>query len=232
MLKSRAIILRTVKYKESSVIFDAYTEEAGLRGFIIGGVRKKNAKTSAGMLQIGNIVDLVAYPAKTGSLQRVKELHMAHVYDELSYRIDKMAVMSFCIEVFRKSVKENEENEQVYEYLHHYLLALDTHAASLTLRSHKFLVELSGYIGIRPNLDKADQFFDIREGSGTSLAPYHSDFMEGEELSLLKNLLLKEEVSSSKAVRDELLDRLLQYYRYHVDGFQELKSLAVLRSVL
>ena len=61
IIKTRGILLKTTKYSETSLICKILTEERGLKSYIISGVRKKKGKTSAGLLQVMSILDLVVY---------------------------------------------------------------------------------------------------------------------------------------------------------------------------
>ena len=50
LIKTAGIIFQTKKYSESSLIADIYTEEKGLRSYIISGVRSKKGKGKCGAL--------------------------------------------------------------------------------------------------------------------------------------------------------------------------------------
>ena len=61
--KSRGIVIRSVKYGETSLVVSAYTELFGLQQYLVNGVRtsKRNTTVSASQLQVGNILDMVVY---------------------------------------------------------------------------------------------------------------------------------------------------------------------------
>ena len=85
MIKTRGIIFRSIKYSETSIIADIFTEEKGLRSFIISGVRTKKAKVSASIMQVMTLVDLVAYFRENKDLHRIKEIKVEHVYTSLPF---------------------------------------------------------------------------------------------------------------------------------------------------
>ena len=74
LIKTRGIILRTLKYGETSLIMDIYTENYGLNSYIVGGVRNKKSTTKSGSLQIMSLVEIVAYHKSAKSLYRIKEI--------------------------------------------------------------------------------------------------------------------------------------------------------------
>ncbi|MFM7399399.1 MAG: DNA repair protein RecO, partial [Bacteroidota bacterium] len=60
-LKTTGIVFRSVKYAETSVIADIFTEDKGLHTFIAGGVRSAKARMPYSLFQPMMVVDLVAY---------------------------------------------------------------------------------------------------------------------------------------------------------------------------
>ena len=76
VIKTRGIVLRTVKYSETSVIVDIFTEHFGLRSYIISGVRTSKSKVAAGLLQVMSLVEIVAYE-KAEKLNRLTEIRAA-----------------------------------------------------------------------------------------------------------------------------------------------------------
>jgi recombinational DNA repair protein (RecF pathway) len=71
---TRALVLRNVKYGESSLITDMYTEQKGHQTFIIHSVRKVKATTAPSILQLMSLVDLVAYHQDHRKIHHVKEV--------------------------------------------------------------------------------------------------------------------------------------------------------------
>ena len=117
LIKTRGIIFRAVKYSETSIIADIYTEEKGLRSYIISGVRSKKAKVKASVLQVMTLVDMVAYHRDNKELNRIKEIKAAYVYRSIPFDIVKGAVGLFMIELARKTIKEAEENPGLFNFL-------------------------------------------------------------------------------------------------------------------
>ena len=116
-IKTRGIVLRSMKYSETSIIADIYTEERGMRSYIISGVRSKKAKIKASQLQIMSLVDMVAYDRQEKGLNRVRELRAAYVFQSLPFDVRKSAVGLFMAELARKTVREPEENKRLFNFL-------------------------------------------------------------------------------------------------------------------
>src|SRR5690606_27448832 len=85
LLKTRGIVFRSVKYSETSLIVDIYTEEKGLRKYIISGVRKARSSVSAGLFQVMSLVDIVGYEREGKDLNRLKEIRPAYIFRAIPF---------------------------------------------------------------------------------------------------------------------------------------------------
>ena len=95
--QTKGIIIRTVKYGETSLIISAFTELFGVQQYIVNGVRtsKKSSGISAMQLQVGNILDMVVYQNDRNTLQHIKECKQAVHYNDLFSNVVKNTVMLF-----------------------------------------------------------------------------------------------------------------------------------------
>jgi len=239
LLKTRGIVFRSIKYGDTSVIADIYTREEGLRTFIIGGVRKQKSNFSPGLLQVMSIVDLVAYFKVDKDMHRVKEMIPAQIFSGISYDVIKSSVGLFMIEVAQKSIRESERNYRLFDFLEHSFMLLDATPNSLANFPIGFLLRLSSYLGFQPERfrDPEEVFFDLKEGHFVSNTIGHTYFLNESQTDLLWNCLpldLTEihEIKIDKSERKQLINELIQFYRFHVEQLQEVRSLSVLETIL
>ena len=121
-----------------------------------------------------------------------------------------------------------------------FLAALLASVAAFLQTAPVFLLELSRYLGFRPEPAPdggADAWFDLQEGTYVAERPGHPYHVPPGEHALLHRassmrLERLEPLSANPAERLALLDTLLDYFRLHVDGFGQLRSPGVLREVL
>lgn len=231
--KSEGIILRTIKYSESSIIVDIYTKVKGLRSFIVSGLNSKKNKSKSSCFRHLNIVNIVAYDKTNGSLARIKEFGISYYYKSLTYDVTKSSIGLFAIEVCRSSIKELEPNESLYDYIYETLIKLDTVEHNLALEPIYFTLGLMSHIGITPdnNWSNKNIYFDVLNGRFDCTL---NEYSELEEISKLISQLLsssRDKVSIKKLYRDKILDIILKYYQIHIDGFKSLKSVDVLREI-
>ncbi len=239
LIKTRGIIFRTMKYRETSLILDVYTEQLGLRKYLISSVRSSKARTQAGLLQVMSLVEIVAYEREDRDLTRLKEVRPAHVYHDLPFNVRKGAIGLFMTEVARKTIREREENAALFHFLFESFRFLDETTDAVGNVHLHFLLDLSTFLGFMPTgeYSPSTPLFDLREGSFTGGLPGHTHFLDEVKSRQLQALL---DVSRAEAhrvplgpeERRALLNDLLVYYRLHVEGMQEINAHQILREVL
>ena len=237
IIKTRGIVLKTTQYSETSLICKILTEERGLKSYIISGVRKKKGKTSAGLLQVMSILDLVVYDSQKSNLHRIKELNNHYVYHEVPYDLVKGSIGLFIIEIVQKTIKGEEEHQELFQYLLDTLQFLDqTKTTPANLHLH-FLLEYASHLGFGPSgvQEESQLYFHLWDGR---FMPIKEDkYALNQELSTLISELLHlsvEEVHTiemSRETRHQLLRQLLNYFKLHVDNFPEINAHRILKEV-
>src|SRR5438045_5355691 len=103
--KTKGIVLRTVKYGETSIIAAMYTELFGLQSYLINGVRTSSRKGpgKASLFQPGAMLDLIVYHNDLKNLQRIKEFKWGYLYKHIFSNILKNAVALFMVELLSKT---------------------------------------------------------------------------------------------------------------------------------
>ena len=250
VIKTRGIVLRAIKYSETSVIVDIFTEQFGLRSYIISGVRTSKSKVAAGLLQVMSLVDIVAYE-KAEKLNRLTEIRAAHVYTALPFDMTRMSVGLFMAEVAQRSIKGSEENRPLFNFLFDIFKFLDITNGSVANLHLAFLVELSGHFGFRPEVNE-DEYYDDEEltldlREGIFLPFYEDEEYDGEPLpshflkanltTLLRGFLKTpwHESANIKMNRDErraLIAELLRFYQWHLAGFPDIQSFKILQEIM
>jgi DNA repair protein RecO (recombination protein O) len=240
MLKGSGIVFRAVKYGETSVIAEIFTQEKGLRRFIGGNVRSAKSRMPFNLFQPMTVVDLVAYfRDDPEALNRLRELRAAELWTRIPFDIRRGAVALFMAEICRKSIQETEENRPLYDFLLDTLRWLDQTEHSFANLPLHFLLQLSGFLGFQPEAPAEpgeSLFFDLKEGVFAAVEPQHQAMLRPEPSQALLALLeapLEQchAVALERAQRKLLLERLLQFYQLHVPGFSAVHSPEVLEMV-
>lgn len=240
-IKTRGIVFRTLKYGESSVIADIFTEEKGLHTFIAGGVRTAKSRMPFNLFQPMTIVEIVSYfRDDAAAMNRLKEMRASEVYISIPFDVRRGAVAMFMAEVCRKAIQEAEENRDLFDFLRAYLLHLDqTQQPIANLHLH-FLLHLSGHLGFQPHAEAEGWpdpcYLDLQEGVFVPLMPLHGHHLDAEASRQVMALLHTEAaechaVVLNRAQRKALLQKLLHFYQLHLPVFSDIHTPEVLEMV-
>ena len=240
LIKTRGIVLKTIKYGETSLIADIYTEERGLRKYIIGNVRSKKARIRSSLLQVISLVEMVAYSREDRELNHIKEIQAAYVYSAVPFDVKKSAIALFMAEIVRKTIRESEENRPLFEFLFETFQYLDKTKLPVNNIHLHFLLGLSAFLGFLPGdtlHEDGAAFFDLQEGVFVTQLPAHAHYLDESTSVLLYKLLQSDrhscsEIGMTTPERRNLLRHLLDYYRLHIDYLPEIHSHQVLQEVL
>ena len=244
--KTGGIVLRTVKYGETSVIATIYTAKFGIQSYLVNGIRKASVKGSkAVLLQPGALLDMEVYHSELKNLQRIKDMSWGHVYTNLYSDVVRNSIATYMVELLTKVFRQPETNEELYHFLEDAFLCVDRSSQDVTANfAIWFSLQLPQFFGLQlqeatPHLTEASGFYlDLMAGNFTSVQPQHSQYLEGEWALIISDLLKvmqPDELAQfklKKEARRVLLHALLQFYQYHFQDFGTLRSLNILQEVL
>jgi DNA repair protein RecO (recombination protein O) len=237
--KTRGIVFKVTDYGESSVIVQVYTEKFGLQSYIVNGARKPKAKIHRNMLQPLHLLDMVVYHKNNGSVQRIAELKNAPLLQTISYDVIKSSLVMFLNEVLYKSVKQQTGDENLFNFIFHSVELLDQQTANPANFHLVFMTRLSRYLGFYPDRNKPEgaDYFDMKDGVFTKYKPESWQYLSPPHTENFYQLLQygfeqMENISLKNDERRYLLNKLLEYYAQHVEGFGNIRSHEVLEDVL
>ncbi|RYY09048.1 MAG: DNA repair protein RecO, partial [Cytophagaceae bacterium] len=170
LIKTRGLVLSFLKYRETSIIARIYTERRGVQNYIVNGVRKAKPPGRIALFQPLTLLELVAYVPRQGSdLTRLSEFRCAEPFRTLPYEMRKSSVALFLSEVLSKSVREEEENEPLFRFLHDSILAFDEQSVGVENFALLFLLHLASYLGF--GVHTGAELMDQIVLAGTTLGP-------------------------------------------------------------
>lgn len=237
--KTQGIVLHSLKYKDTSIIVDIYTEVAGRASFLVPVSRSRKAAVKPVLFQPLALVELEADFRPNATIYKVKEAKSLCPFASIPYDPFKSAIALFLSEFLYRALREEAENRPLFAYLQHSIRWLDACGGGFANFHLVFLMRLSRFLGLYPNLEDYHRgdWFDLRNACFTSLRPQsHSDCIGPEEASRLAVLMrLKYETmhlfAMNRAERARCLTVMNEYYRLHLPDFPVLKSLEVLKEL-
>lgn len=238
---TKGIVIHHFKYGEKSVIAKVYTEKYGLQSYILNGVRNKKSKNKAVYLQPLSLIEINAFHKEQKGLQKVKNIQLDIPFTSIPFNIHKSSIAFFIAEILSKSIKEEEANEKLFDFLYNAIQVLDLKEINYNNFHLLFLANFSKYLGFYPQIpeinDNVPLYFDLQEGCFVQLQPYHNAFIEPPTSKLFLLVFgTKFEAMESLAIntkqRKMLLNTFLDYYNLHLSNFDNLKTLDILEEVL
>lgn len=240
--KTKGIILRTIKYGETSIITTVYTALFGIQTYIVKGVRQstKHASAKAIYFQPAAMLDMVVYHNEFKNLNFIREYQWGYLYQHVLSDVIKNTVAMYIVEMLHHSLKQPEANPELFYMVEDTLKQLDNGPAALIANLPLyFCLHLAGELGFRIHGDYNDltPVLDLQEGQFVHDKPAHPYFIE-KDLATATSQLLSinfyndlENFHFSRKTRQKLLLAYQNYIALHVNDFGEIKSLPVLQEI-
>lgn len=225
--KTRGIVLNYIKYRETSIIARIYTESFGVQSYIINSVRSQRSKKGLALMQPLTILDMVVYfkNQKSDGLQRISEYKPAYNFSSIPFDVKKSAMALFITELLSKVLKEEEDQGQVFEFLFQFILTLDQRKIGYESLHLFLMVQLTHHIGFGIHNKKELENDGLLHELVTSYQEIYAGVLSLNESRLSDQFELK------NTLKRDILNYLIEYYKLHVEGFKELKSLDVLSQI-
>ncbi len=241
--KTNGIVLRCVKYGDTSIIASIYTELFGLQSYIIKGVRKTTKKgfSNANYFLPGALLDMQVYHNEQKQLQFIKEYRWLYLYQNIFFDVVKHAVAMFAVELIQHSIKQPEGNSDLFYFIEDSFKQLDEASQTVTANFPLYFSLKMGDalgFGIQKNYADNNSILDLQEGFFTSSLPHHQYFIERPLALITAQILACENIDElqnlqlNKKTRRQLIDYFNQYFALHISNFIELKTVEVLKEVL
>ncbi len=233
---TKAIVLSSIKYGDSSLIIKAYTEIEGLQSYLLKGVlSSRKSKIKAAYFQPLTQLEIVASHRGKGNLEHIREVRVNYHYQSIYNDMAKNAIALFLAEIVLKSIGEEEEDPGLFQFFEASFQWLDTHDLISNFHLY-FMIRLSRFLGFFPDTSYSDtEYFDLQAGQFVD-TPGLNPLLQGRILFHFKKFLginfdAIHTVKMTKKERQELLQNLVMYFELHLHGFQKPRSLAVLNEV-
>ncbi len=232
---TRAVVLKAIRHGDNTVVLKAFTELLGVRSLVVR-VGKKGGGGHAA-LQPLNRLELVVHEAPERDLLAVRELRVAEPFVRIPFDAVRGALALFVQEVLDRSWRGEAADPALFAFVQEALRAMDE-VEDVRNFPLIFLLRYSAEQGFLPVAPQpGEDHFDLVEGEFVSGAVRHGHTMGAPLSGALASLLpigfdQMHQVTIAPALRRDLLDHLLLYFRIHMEGLGELRSPAVLHQVL
>lgn len=223
MQKTEAIVIYSFPFKDKKFMLELLTREHGRMSFV---TNKR--------MQPLTIVNVVF----DGPKSKLIALDVAFGYKNMLYDPFKLSIGFFVAEFLRYATRSEPTNRPLYDYVRQSLEWLDIVEGSFANFHLVLMMHLAMFLGFTPDMDdyREGMYFDLREAQFSALQPVHGDHLNKEESAGIVTLMRMNFATMhlfrlNKDQRNRIVDHVIRYYRLHIPGFPEMKSLDVLREL-
>ena len=211
--KTRGIVLHTLPYGDKYLIVAIYTELFGRVGYLITPARRGKRGVAQALVMPLSLLELEVEHRNDRDLQRIREARSLSLPTALQTHPVKNAEALFLAEILYRVIREKESDPPLFHFLFDAVRHLET---------------ADTYVEGR--------YFDLLEGIFTEEVPLHGRYLNADDSRVMARLTKMTFANMSlfafsHTERSAILGHVLDFYRLHLPGFPELKSLEVLRAL-
>jgi DNA repair protein RecO (recombination protein O) len=149
---SKAVVLRSTKYKDSDKIFTLFTKEYGKISAIARGVRKISSRRG-GNLDTLNLISVKIHESSNG-IKNIEEVKTIESSKNIKKDLAKSLKAYYIAELIHKSTEEGEKLEPIFDLLIKFLKILEKNGYSGDLFVTYFETNLMKLLGYELTLDR------------------------------------------------------------------------------
>ncbi|MEO6683922.1 MAG: DNA repair protein RecO [Ginsengibacter sp.] len=238
---TNGIVLRTIKYGETSIISTVFTELFGVQSYLINGARTQKKTVKAHFYQPSSLLEMQVYHNDLKNLQSIKEVKWSVIYQSILSDVAKNSVALYMVELLYKCLKQPEPNQDLFMFCEDAFIQMDKAPKNIMANFPLyFALHLSYFFGfqLQNNYSEQNNYFDIREGKFTSESLAGPDFISSDlsyYLSELSRVIHPKDLSEIRMngnVRLALLKELENYYSWNIPDFGKMKTLDILQEII
>lgn len=243
----RIIVLSTLKYSEDKLIVNALSRSAGRVTLIVKMTHSQKAAVRYTLFQPLAILEVQWEANPRTTMFKPKAARPAVQTLDLLGNPVKATVAMFLAEFLVHAIPGDFEGGLLFDYIAFAIEWFDTAEKDYANFHLVFLLRLTRFIGINPNVGndstrrhdahyEPGRFFNLQDGEYAPTRPDHIYYIEGADAAVIPTLMrfnfaTMHLLRLNGAQRSRILAAIVTYYRLHLPGIPELKSLEVLREV-
>tara|TARA_B110000977_G_scaffold177459_1_gene234039 strand:- start:329 stop:1051 length:723 start_codon:yes stop_codon:yes gene_type:complete len=236
IVSTSAIILSKVRYQDNDLIVKCLTRDLGVISYMVKNIStSKNSKNKFAFFQLLNILDLESNYNPNRSIQYIKDLKIRYNFTSLHTNIYKSSVVMFLSEILSNIIHNESKDLELFDFIEESFIWYDKSEDSSSFYLI-FLMKITHYLGFYPDCTYMSyNYFNLEEGLFET-SKNSKYVIQGDSLVLFKTILgIKFDSNKlpfiDKINKKDILKNILIYFKLHVDGFKDPKSLIVLNQI-
>ena len=165
IVKTDAVVLKSMRYRETSKIVTFYTRAYGKLAGIAKGARESKNKFGASLEPMTE-VSLVLYKKEQRDLQFISQCDIIRPFKYLHSEMEKMSGAMAVIELLHQLTHSEEENPALYALLVETLDAVENAPRNIRNIVHGFELRFASLFGFTPVFDRCSHCGTMVGGTG------------------------------------------------------------------
>lgn len=153
IVKTEAIVLKSMRFRETSKIVTFYTRRYGKLSAVAKGARETKNKFGAS-LEPMTAVNLIVYKKEHRDLQLVSQCEIRKQYKKIHSEMERMAVALSVLELLHQLTHDEEENPALFSLIDETLDALEAASGKVVNFQYGFELRLCALHGFSPVFDR------------------------------------------------------------------------------
>ncbi|MFP4663806.1 MAG: DNA repair protein RecO [Bacteroidales bacterium] len=237
-VKTRAVVLNHIKYTDSRIIARLLTPDFGKISIITSTGRSKKSPGKSIYFQPLFLLDIELNFREKKEIQQIRDLRMAENPGLPDPTPHKQSIAIFLADVLQRSIKENEPDESLFQFVWHAVRMFE-HSDKSSVNFHLyFLSHLMKYLGFAPGNKWSHDYplLDTDSGKFVNNRQLNSACLTERESMIIDKFtnIAADEIPHggfSNQDRQLGLNALMSYYERHLPDFGKLKSFQILKEI-
>ncbi len=234
------ISLRVVKHSDTSSIATVWTRERGRMAMSVSAGPGPAARRSRALMMPFSVFECVGHLQPGREIIRVSDVRPYGAGNASADDPIKNVVAMFLGDFLYAVLRESQPDAGLTDFIFGNVALMKNLSGGALANFHLyFLYRLSEFLGIAPDTGTyaRGRFFDMTEGVFTAAAPVSKGAVApgpAKMVWVLSRLTPGDlgKLRLSRGARNEMLDRILDYYGMHHTSLSSMSSLQILRTVL
>lgn len=231
--------LRIVRYSDKTSLLSSFSRELGTISFAIPAGNGPSAARRRALLSILTPLEVEASIRPGRDVHSFKEARALLALHLVQTDPVRASLAMFIAEALLPILRQNEGDSLIFDYIVNAMARLNDKSVATANFHIAFLVGLASLLGIAPDSGdfRRGKVFDMVDARFRAAAPLHGRSLSPEESAAAERLMRMTwnnmaRFRFSPGQRNEVLNRILEYYTIHHANLSTLKSPEILHSLL
>ena len=234
--KECGVVLNSLKYGEGQLIVHMLTESRGRRSYITRIGNGSRGRTGYSARSLFQPLFLIEFQASDGSgtMGKLQQATASRPLGEIPFDVVKSSLALFISELLYRLVRDESADSRLFNFVQESVTALDLLGEGVANFHIHFMMRLTHHMGFAPRGNHTPgAWLDIKAGEYTQTPPSHTLKIEpgaAELLNRFDNIEVGQlgGIKLGREDRVRLLNHLVDYYGYHQESIENVRSIRIL----